>query len=82
MTHQVEDVRTDLVSVSNRRGGKDKIHRAGCRHVAVVKNSFYVRPLRRSVGQPGQMSHRLYDTCGDCLKGYSTFRLPAEPEGD
>ena len=74
----MNDTRSDLVSVGNRRGGKDTIHRAECRYVAAADPS-YVRPLFRHVGEPSSMSHRIYRTCGVCLKGLSTFRLPAEP---
>jgi hypothetical protein len=70
--------RTDLVYVSGRGRVKDTIHRTECRFVART-DPFYVRPLPRHVGESGQMSHRLYRTCNVCLKGLSTFRLPAEP---
>jgi hypothetical protein len=65
----------DLVSVSGRGRQKDTIHRADCPY-AMGADSFYVRPLNPCVGQTGSMSHRLYKTCGHCLKGLSTFRLP------
>lgn len=73
-----DEYRTDLVSVANRRGGRDTIHRAECRY-AVKADGFYVRPIRRTTGNPSELSHRIYTVCGVCLKGLSTFRLPAEP---
>ena len=67
------EYRTEVVAISNRRGGKDCIHRTACRFV-LAADPFYVRPVRT-----GDVSHRIYRTCNVCLKGLSTFRLPAEP---
>ncbi len=75
------EYRTNLVYVANRRGGKDTIHRTDCRYVAAT-DPFYVRPLPAHAGTTGSMTHRIYRTCGTCLKGLSTFRLPAEPGQD
>jgi len=68
-----QETRTDLVAASNRRGGKDKIHRTEC-----IYAGSNTRPLPVHVGSVGSMSHRLYETCGHCLKGLSTFRLPEQ----
>lgn len=70
-----QEFRTDLVVVVNRRGGKDTIHRVGCTYAG-----SQTRPLSRYVGSVGSMSHRIYKTCGHCLKGLSIFRLPEEPK--
>ena len=67
------EFRTDLVRSANRRGGKDVIHRPDCYRIANV-DPFYIRPLRRQA----DYSHRIFTTCGSCLKGLSTFRLPTE----
>jgi hypothetical protein len=73
----MNEYRTKVVAVANRRGGKDTIHRVDCRYV-VAADPFYVRPV--PMGGPAGPSHRIYRTCGTCLKGLSTFRLPAEEE--
>jgi hypothetical protein len=68
----MNEYRTLVVAVANRRGGKDTIHRPDCRH-AIGTDPFYIRRVRT-----GDVSHRIYRTCNVCLRGLSTFRLPTE----
>jgi hypothetical protein len=67
------EYRTQVVAIANQRGGKDTIHRTDCRFV------LNALPGRVRLVRTGDPSHRIYTTCGVCLKGLSTFRLPTEP---
>ncbi len=64
--------RTNLVTIDNRHGGKDTIHRVDCRFV-VAADPSHIGSVRT-----GKIDARIFRTCGVCLKGSSTFRLPVE----
>jgi len=63
-------VRTDIVEVPNRRGGKHTIHRPLCPMIKSVERAIPIAAARPD--------HRINKTCGFCLKGQSTFSVWAK----